>query len=133
MDIERSWYDGYTYFALSDKSVVNTQIGSMKVRVYKMEEHPWNEYIRNSFQDPNKKFAYLSNFGIQSDFQRLGYGRALLRHVINCYHGYNVYLHVESIGDMDNEQLIEFYKSEGFREVDGWQGHSTHPVLIIEP
>ena len=132
MDIERFWYDGNTYFKLIDRSLVDIQIGSMKVRVFKLEPKGYNEYILDSVQDPNKKFVYLSDFGIDRDFQHSGYGRALLRHVLGCYHGCNIYLRVCSIGEMSNEELIEFYKSEGFREVEGWQKHSNWPVLIIE-
>ena len=36
MDIERFWYDGNTYFKLIDRSLVDVQIGSMKVRVFKL-------------------------------------------------------------------------------------------------
>lgn len=132
MDIERFWYDGNTYFKLIDRSLIDTPIGSMKVRVFKMEPSEYHDYILDSVQDPNKKFVYLSDFGVDRDFQHLGYGRTLLRYVINCYHGCNIYLRVSSIGSMSNEELIEFYKSEGFREVEGWQKHSKWPVLIIE-
>lgn len=65
----------------------------------------------------NKKLLYLHNFGTEREYRRQGYGRHLLKEVLRKYSDCVIFLHVSSSGEMNNEQLIQFYEQEGFKKL----------------
>lgn len=67
---------------------------------------------------PFRRLVYFHSFGtLIKEKQHKGYGRKMLQYVKSQYQDVVMYLAVGSCGPMTNEQLIEFYKSEGFKEL----------------
>lgn len=83
-------------------------------------------------QRKDKKIVYLHCFGTEPHCRRKGYGRKLIQDVKQYYKGCLVYLRVSSIGEMTNEQLIDFYKSEGFNLVENTEKYVPQPVMYVE-
>jgi len=81
---------------------------------------------------PNKHLVYFSCFGTPPHLRRKGYGRKLLQAVKDYYEGCIVILEVRSIGEMSDEQLVEFYKSEGFEEINPKDGYVAYTTMAIE-
>ncbi|MEG1254433.1 GNAT family N-acetyltransferase [Clostridium sp.] len=60
---------------------------------------------------------YIANFGILPQYRRRGYGKLLLRHMLNiaCSLGFNeIYLKCDS----NNVNAVKLYKSEGFNSLE---------------
>lgn len=70
----------------------------------------------NSYYN-NKEIKYIHSFGTNKLYRHKGYGRKLLQYVKEKYKGYILILDVGSLGPMTQEQLIDFYKSEGFKQL----------------
>ena len=75
-------------------------------------------YIENNYHKTRYKMAYLCGFYIHDGFRKKGYGKSLLRHVLNEFKGYMLLLHAQPMGmgdDLpDKKSLYKFYQSMGF-------------------
>ena len=79
-----------------------------------------------------KQALYISCFGVYDMRNRgKGYGRIMLRWLKEYFNGCVLWLEVSSIGPMTNEQLIGFYKSEGFIESPDNNSRS-YPLMYME-
>ena len=89
--------------------------------------------LLNGFLWPttNKDVVYFDNFGTFPDYRGKGYARKMLQHVKEFYKGKIVYLFVcaSPDGSLNDDQLIKFYKSEGFRQ---YQTKCKWPLMGIE-
>lgn len=74
-------------------------------------------YVENNYHKTRDKMAYLCGFYIHDGFRKKGYGKSLLRHVLNEFKGYMLLLHAQPMGGndtLDKESLYKFYQSMGF-------------------
>ena len=79
-----------------------------------------------------KPTLYISCFGVYDRHNRgKGYGRIMLRWLKEYFNGCVLWLEVSSLGPMTNEQLIGFYKSEGFIESPDNNSRS-YPLMYME-
>jgi L-amino acid N-acyltransferase YncA len=79
-----------------------------------------------------KPTLYVSCFGIYDKEKKgKGYGRKMLRWLKEYFNGCVLWLEVSSMGPMTNEQLIGFYKSEGFIESPDNNSRS-YPLMYME-
>ena len=63
-------------------------------------------------------YVYFYSFGTLIEYRHKGFGRELLTYVCNKYKNADIVLHASSVGEMTQEQLIEFYKSCGFEHIN---------------
>lgn len=85
--------------------------------------------IYEQFHNISKPIVYFSSFYTSKEYRSKGYGRKMLKYIKEYYKGYIVVLHVGGMGVLSNEQLVEFYKSEGFKEYESDSRHN--PLLAI--
>jgi ribosomal protein S18 acetylase RimI-like enzyme len=79
-----------------------------------------------------KPTLYISCFGVYDRCNRgKGYGRIMLRWLKDYFNGCVLWLEVSSLGPMTNEQLIGFYKSEGFIESPD-NNNRKYPLMYME-
>ena len=79
-----------------------------------------------------KPTLYISCFGVYDMCNRgKGYGRIMLRWLKDYFNGCILWLEVSSLGPMTNEQLIGFYKSEGFIESPD-NNNRKYPLMYME-
>lgn len=74
-------------------------------------------YVENNYHKTRDKMAYLCGFYIHDGFRKKGYGKSLLRHVLNEFKGYMLLLHAQPMGGndtLDKESLYKFYQNMGF-------------------
>ena len=90
-----------------------------------------SRYLESKRKRTNKDVVYFDNFGTFPDYRGKGYARKMLQHVKEFYKGKIVYLFVCASpgGSLDDDQLIKFYKSEGFRQ---YQTNCYWPLMGIE-
>ena len=88
-----------------------------------------SRYLESKRKRTNKDVVYFDNFGTFPDYRGKGYARKMLQHVKEFYKGKIVYLFVCSCGPLNDDQLIKFYKSEGFRQ---YQTNYHWPLMGIE-
>lgn len=90
-----------------------------------------SRYLESKRKRTNKDIVYFDNFGTFPDYRGKGYARKMLQHVKEFYNGKIVYLFVCASpgGSLDDDQLIKFYKSEGFRQ---YQTNFSEPLMGIE-
>lgn len=75
------------------------------------------KYVEDNYHKTRDKMAYLCAFYIHDGFRKKGYGKSLLRHVLNEFKGYAFLLHAQPMGGndtLDKESLYKFYQSMGF-------------------
>lgn len=89
-------------------------------------------WLLEALNSPNKQIIYFHSFGTIYGLRGRGYGRKLLKDVKQYYKGCIVYLGVGALGELTNEQLIEFYKSEGFKLIEEAKRYVSYPVMAIE-
>lgn len=89
-----------------------------------------NRYLELKRKRTKKDIVYFDNFGTFPDYRGKGYARKMLQHVKEFYKGKIVYLYVGASpgGSLNDEQLIKFYKSEGFRMYKS----NSWPLMGIE-
>lgn len=89
-----------------------------------------NLYLRNLSRRKRKEIYYFNNFGTFPAYRGKGYARKMLQYVKEYYKGKIVYLYVGASpgGSLNDEQLIKFYKSEGFRMYKS----NCWPLMAIE-
>ena len=87
------------------------------------------DYVYKQFHNLHRPIVYFSSFYTMREYRKHGYGRMMLRYVKEYYKGCIVFLHVAGFGDLSDEQLVEFYKSEGFKEYNSDYPHN--PLLAI--
>ena len=79
-----------------------------------------------------KPTLYISCFGVYDRHNRgKGYGRKMLKWLKDYFNGCILWLEVSSMGPMTNEQLIGFYKSEGFIESPD-NNNRSYPLMYME-
>lgn len=79
-----------------------------------------------------KPVLYIYCFGVYDICNRgKGYGRIMLRWLKDYFNGCVLWLEVSSLGPMTNEQLIGFYKSEGFIESPD-NNNRKYPLMYME-
>ena len=90
-----------------------------------------SRYLESKRKRTKKDVVYFDNFGTFPDYRGKGYARKMLQHVKKFYKGKIVYLFVCASpgGSLDDDQLIKFYKSEGFRQ---YQTNYQWPLMGIE-
>lgn len=67
---------------------------------------------------PNGSVLYLSEFGTLRNYRKKGYGKELLKTVLEDYGDDIIYLGVSSTNkDFTNSDLIKFYESVGFKKI----------------
>lgn len=106
-----------TYEPLSEKGVRSTfydlrdgdtKIGGLSIFETNVGEHPYTD-------KEDKDILYLSSFLVYPEYRRKGYARQLLRKVKEEYKGKVIVLHAQSFGPLLQEDLTNFYASEGFK------------------
>ena len=82
----------------------------------------------------NKIVFFIESFGIrQEEYLHKGYGRRLLKQVIEKYKGNTLMLRVGSgMGQMTQKQLINFYMSEGFNFASDSEKLDEFPLMICK-
>jgi GNAT superfamily N-acetyltransferase len=88
-----------------------------------------NNYIFEQFHNLSRPIIYFSSFFTPVEHRNKGYGRKMLKYIKEYYKGCIVFLHVAGFGELSDEQLVEFYKSEGFKEYNSDYPHN--PLLAI--
>jgi ribosomal protein S18 acetylase RimI-like enzyme len=58
-----------------------------------------------------KNDIILYNFGIQNEYRNMGYGKYMIKHIINEYKNKDIYLFV----NRSNDIAMKLYKSNGFK------------------
>lgn len=86
----------------------------------------------------NKNIFYFCDFTTYSEVDRKkGYGREMLKKVKDYFKGSILYLYVGTDDEnyITNQQLTEFYSSEGFNEIfppEGVKSYKNYRTMIIE-
>lgn len=78
------------------------------------------KYVEDHYYKTRDKMVYLAAFYIHNGFRHNGYGKSLLKHVLNEFKGYALLLHAQPIGTvdvLDKDSLYKFYQSVGFEFV----------------
>lgn len=77
----------------------------------------FNEKERKELDFPMEgDVCYIHSFMTEGNMRNQGYGRKLMQFLLDSIKGHFAYLIVSSIGDMTDDQLVEYYKSFGFEE-----------------
>lgn len=76
------------------------------------------KYVEDHYNKTRDKMVYLGGFMIHGGHRQKGYGKSLLRHVLNDFKGYAFLLHAQPMGMgddlLDRESLYKFYQNMGF-------------------
>lgn len=92
----------------------------------------FNENQRKRLDFPMEgDVCYIHSFMTIRSMRNQGYGRKLMQHLLDSIKGHFAYLIVCSIGEMSNDQLVEYYKSFGFEEHYKKDCYKDLPWLVI--
>jgi len=101
------------------------------------EKFPPYRFVSEYVNQPADKFICFSDFYTKPFARKRGYGRKLIQDVKEYYKGYVVYLGVGCFGQgemMNNNQLISFYQSEGFKVVPQPEDNpfTDYTIMFVE-
>ena len=122
--------EGNDCFGFKNYHCLETEDGTVISSLYVKELSCSPLEYQNIIIDPSiKKTFYLSSFGTVEKYRKQGYARKLLRKVKEEYKGSFIILSVYSeTKDFSNKDLMKFYKSEGFIELEPPKG--MYPLTI---
>jgi GNAT superfamily N-acetyltransferase len=110
--IEKRWYPAVpgrriesTFYEMLDDG---NKIGEIAVFSSAVKEHPFTK-------KEEKDIYYLGSFLVYGEHRRKGYGRQLIKRIKEDYKGKVLVLDAQSFGTLLQEDLINFYASEGFK------------------
>ena len=146
MNIKKQIYQGLfgneIEFLLYDDVEIETQDNYVSKAYVRFENKNYPDYLEYVF-GKDKKYFYFNSFTTNISYRNKGYGRSLLKNVRkyyeDCYKGNCVlYLAVGEFGEgerLNDEQLVEFYSSEGFKIIEHTEFTDPfygHVVMAIE-
>lgn len=115
-------YNSVRYTDVIDGKMVST------VDVKEIKEGYWAR-----LGDGVKQVFYVENFTVVQRQRRKGYGKKLLNHLKECYKGCVLCLQVYPYNNssMDEKQLIEYYRSNGFKDICPEWYNSNYCLMYI--
>ena len=142
MNIKKQIFGDEIAFLLYDDVEIETQDNYVSQAYVCLNLKSYPVYLENVF-GKNKKYFYFNSFTTNISYRNKGYGRSLLKNVKkyyeDCYKGSGVlYLAVGEFGEgehLNDEQLVEFYSSEGFKIIEHTEFLDPfygHVVMAIE-
>ena len=135
MNIEHNVRGNCVVFDVYD-NVENETVEGLVASVVTEKKYPYR-FISDFVGKPENQFVYFSDFYTKPFARKRGYGRKIIQDVKEYYKGYVVYLGVGCYGRgemMNNNQLIAFYESEGFKVVPQPEDvpFTSYTIMFIE-